>query len=121
MRKTYTDDYKKKAILKAKEIGITNAASYLDLSYNLLYKWVKSEDYINSKAVSDNADKPKTPMRELRESANLTQKEFANYLGVTLKSIRAWEQGLRHPISGFEGIVYRLMVAEQVIPPDIKQ
>ena len=36
-------------------------------------------------------------VKELRESLNLTQQDFANTFGVSVSTIRNWEQRLRQP------------------------
>lgn len=117
-RHTYDLQFKKKALYLADEIGITDAARALNLDYNLLYKWKRKEDEIKKQKRIKRENRPKTPMKELREAANLTQKQFAEYLGVSLRSLRSWEQASRRPIQGLEGLVYRLMVAENVISKD---
>jgi len=40
---------------------------------------------------------PKEKIREIRHKTNLTQKYFADLLGVTSKSVEAWEAGTRKP------------------------
>jgi len=40
---------------------------------------------------------PKEKIKELRQKVNLPQKYFAELLGVTLKSVEAWESGKRQP------------------------
>ena len=40
---------------------------------------------------------PKEKIRELRQKVNLPQRYFAELLGVTLKSVEAWESGKRQP------------------------
>jgi len=40
---------------------------------------------------------PKEKIKELRQKVNLPQKYFAELLGVTLKSVEAWESGVRKP------------------------
>ena len=40
---------------------------------------------------------PKEKIREIRQKTNLTQKYFADMLGVTSKSVEAWEAGTRKP------------------------
>lgn len=39
----------------------------------------------------------KEKIKELRQKVNLPQKYFAELLGVTLKSVEAWESGKRKP------------------------
>lgn len=36
-------------------------------------------------------------IKELREKANLTQKEFSNLTGIPIRTIQNWEQGISEP------------------------
>ena len=36
-------------------------------------------------------------IKDIRKSAELTQSLFAKYLGVSLKTVEAWESGRNHP------------------------
>ena len=47
----------------------------------------------------------KDPIREVRKNVQMTQSVFADYLGVSVKSVEAWECGRTHPT----GPAYRLM------------
>ncbi len=47
----------------------------------------------------------KDQIREVRMNANMTQNVFANFLGVSVKTVEAWERGRTHPT----GPAYRLM------------
>ena len=47
----------------------------------------------------------KDQIREIRIQAHMTQSVFANYLGVSVKTVEAWERGRIHPT----GPAYRLM------------
>jgi putative transcriptional regulator len=47
----------------------------------------------------------KDQIREIRMQAQMTQIVFANYLGVSVKTVEAWERGRTHPT----GPAYRLM------------
>lgn len=38
-------------------------------------------------------------IKDLREEKNLTQKEFAHKIGVSVQAVSAWESGIRHPNS----------------------
>ena len=44
-------------------------------------------------------------IREIRMRAQMTQHVFADYLGVSVKTVEAWERGRTHPT----GPAYRLM------------
>lgn len=47
----------------------------------------------------------KDQIREIRMKAQMTQNVFANYLGVSVKTVEAWERGRTHPT----GPAFRLM------------
>ncbi len=47
----------------------------------------------------------KDQIREVRMGAQMTQSVFADYLGVSVKTVEAWERGRTHPT----GPAYRLM------------
>ncbi len=47
----------------------------------------------------------KDQIREIRMNAQMTQHVFADYLGVSVKTVEAWERGRTHPT----GPAYRLM------------
>ena len=37
-------------------------------------------------------------VKKIRNDANMTQKVFANYMGVSPKTVEAWENGINHPV-----------------------
>lgn len=47
----------------------------------------------------------KDQIREIRMNAQMTQHVFADYLGVSVKTVEAWERGRTHPT----GPAYRLI------------
>ncbi len=47
----------------------------------------------------------KDQIREIRMRAQMTQRVFADYLGVSVKTVEAWEHGRTHPT----GPAYRLI------------
>ncbi len=47
----------------------------------------------------------KNQIRKIRMQAQMTQNVFADYLGVSVKTVEAWERGRTHPT----GPAYRLM------------
>ena len=55
-------------------------------------------------------------IREIRTNAKMTQAVFALYMGVSIKTVEAWESGRTHPT----GPACRLMtiLAEGKQPPD---
>lgn len=44
-------------------------------------------------------------IREVRMKAGMTQRVFASYMGVSIKTVEAWESGRTHPT----GPVFRLL------------
>ena len=44
-------------------------------------------------------------IREIRKKAGMTQSVFASYMGVSIKTVEAWEGGRTHPT----GPVFRLL------------
>ena len=37
-------------------------------------------------------------VKKIRNDANMTQRVFANYMGVSPKTVEAWESGINHPV-----------------------
>lgn len=37
-------------------------------------------------------------VKKIRNNANMTQSVFANYMGVSPKTVEAWEKGTNHPV-----------------------
>lgn len=35
-------------------------------------------------------------LKEMRKEANMTQKDFAGYFGIPIRTIEDWERGIRH-------------------------
>ena len=51
-------------------------------------------------------------IREIRKSTGFTQAVFAQYMGVSVKTVEAWEAGRNHP----EGTACRLLALTQTDP-----
>lgn len=51
-KKTYTEDFKKKAVNLASKIGVTKAAEELGVSTNLIYSWKKT---LNTSTLAKNS------------------------------------------------------------------
>ena len=51
-------------------------------------------------------------IREIRKSTGFTQAVFAQYMGVSVKTVEAWEAGRNHP----EGTACRLLALTQKDP-----
>ena len=51
-------------------------------------------------------------IKEIRTSTGLTQKMFAKYMGVSVKTVEAWEAGRNHP----EGAACRLLTITRAHP-----
>jgi len=52
---------------------------------------------VNVPEIEPLAEFPKEKIRELRFKNDFTQEHFAELLGVTKKSVEAWESGVRKP------------------------
>ena len=50
-----------------------------------------------------------TDFKELREAMGLTQEEFGNLIGVTVRSVRGWELGTNKPTGSRLKTVERLV------------
>jgi len=50
----------------------------------------------------------KLQVREKRKKLNLTQKQFAELLGVSVSAVRHWEQGIRNPSTPTLKLIDRL-------------
>ncbi len=62
---------------------------------------------------------PSHTIKTLRKLARMNQQEFADYLGMNVRTIRSWEQGTRNPSKGVVQLIQRALFAEKVIvPPD---
>lgn len=57
----------------------------------------------------------------MRLASGMTQKDFALYLGLAPRTVRAWDQGTRNPTTGIESLIYRVLVAEGVIPSNFEK
>ena len=51
-------------------------------------------------------------IRQIRNSTGLTQALFAKYMGVSVKTVEAWEAGKNHP----EGTACRLLTLTRIDP-----
>ena len=51
-------------------------------------------------------------IKEIRKSTGLTQVLFAQYMGVSVKTVEAWEAGRNHP----EGAACRLLAITKAYP-----
>ena len=51
-------------------------------------------------------------IKEIRKSTGLTQKLFAMYMGVSVKTVEAWESGKNHP----DGAACRLLFITRCCP-----
>lgn len=51
-------------------------------------------------------------IKEIRNSTGLTQALFAKYMGVSVKTVEAWESGKNHP----EGTACRLLTLTRIDP-----
>ena len=46
-----------------------------------------------------------TAIRQIRHNTQMTQEEFSNLLGIPLKTLRNWEQGIRKPNDWTEDLI----------------
>ena len=46
----------------------------------------------------------------------MTQREFAQYLGISLRALQGWEQENRKPAQGVADLIQRVLIAENIIP-----
>ena len=69
-KKTYTEDFKKKAVNLASKIGVTKAAEELGVSTNLIYSWKKT---LNTSTLAKNSLAKKLPPASIQdENGNIT-------------------------------------------------
>ena len=54
-------------------------------------------------------------VQSLRKSTGLTQKLFASYLGVSVKTVEAWESGKNHPSGAASRILSMMEMDSQLI------
>lgn len=54
-------------------------------------------------------------IRELRQSLDLTQEAFAQHLGVSVSSVRDWEQGRRKPRGLYAKLIAQQMAARSEV------
>ena len=60
----------------------------------------------------------KPTIKGLREQTGMTQKEFAEYFGINLRTLQGWERG-KQPPEGMTGLIARIIHLEtnQKEPP----
>ena len=51
-------------------------------------------------------------IKSIRQSTGLTQKKFASFIGVSVKTVEAWESGRNHP----DGAACRLLALTKADP-----
>lgn len=54
-------------------------------------------------------------LMEMRHRLDWTQKQFADYLGMSVRTLQNWEQGVRQPPDYIVRLIYRLLLAEGVL------
>ena len=42
-------------------------------------------------------------VKKIRNETGMSQKTFASYLGVSCKTVEAWESGINHPSGAYDG------------------
>ena len=51
---------------------------------------------------------------ECRKMTNMSQRKFAEYIGVPLSTLQHWEQGYRTPPEYVVKLIYRVIVLENM-------
>lgn len=69
------------------------------------YEKGKSEAKVRTYMIMPIREYSKREIREIRKKAGMTQNVFASYMGVSKKTVEAWEGGRTHPT----GPAFRLM------------
>ena len=62
----------------------------------------------------------KDEVRSIRESASMTQEVFADFLGVSLKTVESWENGKSHPAGPACRLMNLLSCSKRQIVPCMK-
>lgn len=52
-------------------------------------------------------------IKELRTSTGMSQSQFANYFGLSVRSLQEWEQGRKSPPTYLVGLLKRILVLEE--------
>ena len=52
-------------------------------------------------------------IRKLRDSVNMTQKEFSNYFSIPIGTVQDWEHGRRNPPIYVIAMIKRLLAYEK--------
>lgn len=54
-------------------------------------------------------------LKAMRKEANMTQKEFAKYFGIPIRTVEDWERGVRHmPDYVLRLFVYKLEIENMI-------
>ena len=54
-------------------------------------------------------------LKAMRKEANMTQKEFAEYFGIPIRTVEDWERGVRHmPDYVLRLFVYKLEIEKMI-------
>lgn len=69
-----------------------------DVFFNALPK--ERQESIHAKAMQLKQAYEKDTAKQARQAVGLSQKDFATLLGVSVKTLQAWEQGTRTPSRG---------------------
>ena len=87
-----TKDWNIEAIVKAVIVDDPDMAEHAEDFRETLVQ-MKNGDYKNWRTTQI----PVSPIVETRQKANLSQPKFAEQLGISVNTLRSWEQGLRKP------------------------
>lgn len=53
-------------------------------------------------------------IKEVRQSARLSQKEVARCLGVSVSTLNQWEMGVKNPRTGTEEIIHKIRILDHL-------
>lgn len=54
-------------------------------------------------------------LKSMRKEANMTQKDFAEYFGIPIRTVEDWERGVRHmPDYVLRLFVYKMEMEERI-------
>ena len=58
-------------------------------------------------------------LKAMRKEANMTQKQFARYFGIPIRTVEDWERGLRHMPDYLMRLLVYKMETEGLIPESV--
>ena len=82
------------------------------LEESIAYERGTLEDKVTKLSVEPVAHYEPAEIRSIRQNTGFTQAVFAQYMGVSVKTVEAWEAGRNHP----EGAACRLLALTKADP-----